>query len=106
MNDKIYTIEEIQKIVSPIAANHGVERVFLFGSYARGEASADSDLDFRIDAPAIKTLFQMGALYADLEDAFNKNLDLVATSSLKYNKDKLFLQNMRKDEKIIYDSNR
>ena len=48
----------------------------------------------------------MGALYADLEDAFNKNLDLVTTSSLKYNKDKLFLQNMRKDEKIVYDSSR
>ena len=38
----------------------------------------------------------MGALYADLEKAFNKNLDLITASSLKYNKNKLFLQNMRK----------
>ena len=76
MNDKIYTIEEIQKIVSPIAANHGVERVFLFGSYARGEASADSDLDFRIDAPAIRppTILHWEQMYCDLEDSFQQKI--------------------------------
>lgn len=105
MNSKIYTIEEIKKIISPIAASHGIEKIFLFGSYARGEATSESDIDFRIEASAIKTLFEMGALYADLEDAFGKNLDLITTSSLKYNNDTLFLRNMRKDEKIIYDSN-
>ncbi len=105
MNNKIYTIEEIKKIISPIAASHGIEKIFLFGSYARGEATSESDIDFRIEASAIKTLFEMGALYADLEDAFGKNLDLITTSSLKYNNDTLFLRNMRKDEKIIYDSN-
>lgn len=105
MNNKIYTIEEIKKIISPIAASHGIEKIFLFGSYARGEATSESDIDFRIEAPAIKTLFEMGALYADLEDAFGKNLDLITTSSLKYNNDTLFLRNMRKDEKIIYVSN-
>lgn len=105
MNNKIYNIEEIKKIISPIAASHGIEKIFLFGSYARGEATSESDIDFRIEASAIKTLFEMGALYADLEDAFGKNLDLITTSSLKYNNDTLFLRNMRKDEKIIYDSN-
>lgn len=105
MTDKIYTLEEIQKIVSPIAFQHGIQKVFLFGSYARGEATSNSDLDLRVDAPSITTLFQMGALYADLEDAFSKNLDIITTSSLKYNKDKLFLRNMRKDEKVIYEAN-
>lgn len=49
MTDKIYSIDEIKKIISPIASRYGVERVFLFGSYARGEATEESDLDFRID---------------------------------------------------------
>ena len=61
MNNKIYTIEEIQKIVSPIAAYHGVERVFLFGSYARGEATPDSDLDFRVGLRGCYRLFFAGA---------------------------------------------
>ena len=104
MSDKVYTLDEIIKKVNPIALKYGIERIYLFGSYARGEATADSDLDFRIDAPTIKSLFQLGALYTAFEDAFDKKLDLVMTSSLKYNKDKLFLNNMRKDEKIVYEA--
>lgn len=39
MTDKIYTIDEIRSNISPIAKKYGVERVYLFGSYARGEAT-------------------------------------------------------------------
>jgi len=39
MTDKIYSINEIIDIVSPVAKQYGVSRVFLFGSYARGEAT-------------------------------------------------------------------
>lgn len=41
------TIGEIKRIASEIAQRHGVERMFLFGSYARGDAKPGSDLDFR-----------------------------------------------------------
>ena len=102
MNDKIYTIEEIQKIVSPIAATHGVERVFLFGSYARGEASADSDLDFRIDSGKATDYFTLGQMYCDLEDSFQKRLDLLTTGSL----DQKFLDRIRKEEILIYGNQR
>lgn len=33
----IYTVDDIKKIVSPIAEAHGLEKVCLFGSYARNE---------------------------------------------------------------------
>jgi predicted nucleotidyltransferase len=33
----IYSIEDIKRIVEPIAERHGVKRVWLFGSFARGE---------------------------------------------------------------------
>lgn len=102
MNDKIYTIEEIQKIVSPIAANHGVERVFLFGSYARGEASADSDLDFRIDCGNATDYFTLGQMYCDLEDSFQKKLDLLTTGSLN----RKFLDRIGREEILIYENRR
>ena len=102
MNNKIYTIEEIQKIVSPIAANHGVERVFLFGSYARGEASADSDLDFRIDCGNATDYFTLGQMYCDLEDVFQKKLDILTTGSL----DQKFLDRIGKEEILIYGNQR
>ena len=48
MCNKIYTLDEIKTMASPIAVRHGVAELYLFGSYARGDATADSDLDFRI----------------------------------------------------------
>ena len=102
IRDRIYTIEEIQKIVSPIAAHHGVERVFLFGSYARGDATPDSDLDFRVDCGNATDYFTLGLMYCDLEDKFQKPLDLLTTGSL----DRKFLDRIGKDEVLIYGSQR
>ena len=45
----IFTIEEITKRTTPIAIKHGVNRLCLFGSYARNEAREGSDLDFIMD---------------------------------------------------------
>ena len=39
MSDRIYSIDEVKSIVAPIAMKYDVDRVFLFGSYARGEAN-------------------------------------------------------------------
>ena len=42
------TIAEIQAVVAELAEKYGAERVFLFGSAARGEMNAVSDIDLRI----------------------------------------------------------
>ena len=81
----IYTIAEIQQIVSPIASRYGLKAVFLFGSYARGEATEESDIDFLVDTTGtnLKSLFSLGALYCDLEDALGKKIDMVTVSALE-----------------------
>ncbi len=98
MSDKIYTINEIKNIVSPIAEKYGVEKVYLFGSYARGEATDNSDLDFRIDKGTLKGLIMLGAMYSDLEEKFDKKLDLLTTASL----DKEFLNRIKDEEVLLY----
>lgn len=107
MTDKIYTVGEIRDIVTPIARQHRVTRMYLFGSYARGEADPDSDIDLRIDAKNIPTLFALGGLYADLEDALHKPLDLVTTEALRENlcdpMTRKLVRNMRKDEILLYE---
>lgn len=80
--DKVYTLDEIKNIAGEIAKRHGVERMFLFGSYARGEAKPDSDLDFCIDKGRIRGLFALGGLYADLEEAFDVSVDLIVSDSI------------------------
>lgn len=45
MSDKVYTKEEIAEIISPLLRKYHAEQALLFGSYARQEATAASDID-------------------------------------------------------------
>lgn len=94
-----YTIDEIKEIVTILAARYGADRIYLFGSYARGDANKDSDIDLRIDKGAIRGL-QMGGLAADLEDALGIPVDLVPTGSL----DNKFLNSISDDEVLLYEA--
>lgn len=81
---KPYNVAEIREIVVPIAARYKLKAVYIFGSYARGEATADSDIDFLIDTEGsgLDTLFKLGGLYAALEAAFSCPVDIVTVASL------------------------
>jgi len=94
-----YTIDEIREIVAALAARYGADRIYLFGSYALGDANKDSDIDLRIDKGAIRGL-QMGGLAADLEDALGIPVDLVPTGSL----DSKFLNSISDDEVLLYEA--
>lgn len=98
MSDKIYTLDEIRAITRPIAARHGVERLYLFGSYARGEATSKSDLDFRIEKGRIRNLLQLGSFLNDIEDTFQKNADILTTQMLSED----FLSSIRNEEVLLY----
>ena len=103
MNEKIYSIEDIRKIVAPIAKQYGLSRVYLFGSYSKGVATKNSDIDLCIDGSNLKGLFSLGAVYADLQDVFEKQLDLITVQSLQYNKNKSFVDNLKKEQVLIYE---
>lgn len=94
----MYSISDIQRIVKPIAARYGVERMTLFGSYARGENTSDSDIDLRIDRGHVHGL-QMAFLLTDLEDALHTKVDLLSTNAL----DEAFLSAIRGEEKLMYE---
>jgi len=95
----IYTIDQIRRIAAPIAAAYGVKSMRLFGSYARGEATEQSDVDLLIDRGAIRSGFVLGGLYADLRDGLQKNLDLVTTQGA----DADFLRRIQPDEVMIFE---
>ena len=76
-NEKIYTMEEITDIVAPVARRYGVERIYVFGSYAKGTADEYSDVDFLIYPGLVKGL-RYGELYTDLSEALEKGIDIVS----------------------------
>lgn len=94
----MYNVSDIQQIISPIAAKYGVQRVYLFGSYARGDNTPESDVDLRIDKGQVKGL-QMAFLLSEFEDALHLPVDLLSTGAL----DNAFLQSIGKEEKLLYE---
>jgi hypothetical protein len=73
--------EQRAKMIS-IFKENGVERAAIFGSFARGQATKDSDIDILVEFKGEKSLFDLGGLKAGLEDIFNKKIDLVEYQSL------------------------
>lgn len=81
----IYTIEEIRMLIKPVAEKYKLPAVYLFGSYARGTATENSDVDLLVDTTGteLKSLMSLGALYCELESILKKNIDLITVSSLQ-----------------------
>lgn len=98
--DKVYTIDEIREKAVPIAKKYGVKRLSLFGSYARGEADAQSDVDFLYDSDnsKVKSLFDYMDFVEDLESEFKCHIDLVEDGI----SDKKFLTDIKNDEVLLY----
>lgn len=79
-----YTLSEIQSRVTPVAEKYRLAAVYLFGSYARGEATAESDVDLLVDltGSTIRGL-NFVSLYEDLSNALGIRVDLVTVDSLE-----------------------
>jgi predicted nucleotidyltransferase len=65
-----------------ILRNHQVIRAAIFGSFARGEATEESDLDLLIELPETKSLFDLLTLKFTLEDKLKKKVDLVTFAGI------------------------
>lgn len=90
MNNNTFPTDELGQIVSiilPILKSHGVCHASVFGSFARGEQSADSDLDLMIeyDTHVSKSLLKMARLKNELEERIKRSVDLVTPKGLHEN---------------------
>ena len=95
------TFEELREIVVPIAIKHGILRVYLFGSRARGDNGKDSDYDFCILAPKGYGLFKIGSFLCDLEDALGAEVDIVSEEGISRNE--VFMEEMLRDRRIVFE---
>lgn len=95
---QIYSINQLRDLVSPVAKQFGVKRVYVFGSYGRKEATAKSDLDLRIDAGNIRSLFELTDFRLTLEERLAMPVDVV-TSDID---DRRFLKTISPDEVLLY----
>lgn len=72
MDNCIFTIQDIVRLVKPVAEKYRVKAIYLFGSYARGEADEDSDLDFLVFGGEDFKLTMIFALAEELREILKK----------------------------------
>lgn len=77
VNPCVLTIKQIKERILPVLARHNIREVYLFGSYARGEAKNNSDVDIYCESGDIKTFIQQGFLEDELKEALGKDIDLI-----------------------------
>ena len=97
--NKIYTIEEIANIIKPFAKQYGVDSIYLFGSYAKGTATEDSDIDLIVFGGAGFKLSLVYALGEDLREAFKKQIDIFEIHEVNENSD-FYNEVMRERKKV------
>ena len=75
ISEKIYTIDEIKQILEEILKEQPVYKVILFGSYAKKQATKNSDIDFVIDTHSQLKGFALLKLICIIEEKFQKQID-------------------------------
>ena len=73
----IYTVEEIKEKITPALLDKGVTRVILFGSYSKGTATEDSDIDLVVAVEDWVDIFDFSALSIDVSTALGKRVDFL-----------------------------
>lgn len=95
----MYTIEDLKTILTPIARRYGLQKLSVFGSVARGEATEKSDVDLLVDLPKGWGLFELGGLYSGIEEVLACPFDLVTTGI----EDRQFLSQIQQDAIVLYE---
>ena len=74
--------EEIKYRIRPIFEKYGVKYAGIFGSVARGEERADSDIDMVVSIDREIGIYEFMTLQYELEEALGKLVDLVSKKAI------------------------
>ncbi len=78
------TLSIIKQAVLPLAEKYEVSRMDLFGSYARGNATDFSDLDFLVEfCVDIPSIFKVMGLKEELQASLNRSVDIVTLPMMR-----------------------
>lgn len=112
--DGVYSIEEIKEKTKNIFEKYRVKRAYIFGSYARDEATKESDIDIMIVSydSELRTLLILANFETELEEALRKKVDVIIeevyTEDIKYDNEygklakELFYNEVKKDRRKIF----
>ena len=79
--ERIYSIDELRRILSPVFVRYGVKCAILFGSYGKARATEKSNVDLLVDS-GLRGLQFIG-FAEDLRSALGKNIDVFDVSHIE-----------------------
>jgi len=84
---KVTSLEEITELIRQhkpeLKRQFHVDKIGVFGSYARGKQKKRSDVDFLVTFDADISLFTLGGLYEYLKEIMGANVDVVPREDLR-----------------------
>lgn len=89
----------IKNAVTPIAKQYGLKRIYLFGSYAKGTANENSDIDLLIEKGKSLSLLMLSGFRQDVEETLNLSVDVVTTSGIE----EAFQNEIKGTEVLLYE---
>jgi len=81
LESNVLTIKQIKERIKPVMQKFNIKEVYLFGSYSRGEANNNSDVDIYCESGDLKTLYDEVELKKLLEKSLGKKVDIVTIGS-------------------------
>ena len=96
MPETILTMGDIQRIVKPLAEQYHISEVYIFGSYARSEATPNSDIDFLVFGGKDFRLTSVFAFAEELRMQIRKEIDVFEITEV--NKDSAFYETIMKEK--------
>ena len=99
MNQSIFMLENINRLVKPLADKYRVNEIYLFGSYARGEADESSDLDCLVFGGENFKLTNILALGEELREVLKKKVDIFEIREV--NQDSDFYKTIMKEKVLV-----
>lgn len=98
------SVQEIREKIFPVCQKYAISEAYLFGSYARGDATEESDVDLRIVVGKPFGMLTLNRLNEDFEVALQKNVDVIThfpkKSSIRFYKS--FADNVSREEVRVY----
>jgi hypothetical protein len=94
-----YTLNEIKEKTVPIAQSYGIQSLGVFGSYARNEATDESDIDICVEKVSLRSLLQYFAFVQELEKNLGCHVDVITTEI----EDTEFLNRVLAERVLLYE---
>ena len=98
---RIDEIKRVKNQLYQIAVRHGISKIYVFGSVARGESQDVSDVDFLVEMDENLSALGVGAFQYEAQQLLGIHIDVIPTFALAGVEDKRFVSTVRSDAVAI-----